>query len=33
MPASAREFIQTTLAGIPRASNTVLDSLDVALLA
>lgn len=32
MPASAREFIQTTLAGIPRASNAVLDSLDVALL-
>ena len=32
MPASAREFIQTTLAGIPRASNAVLDSLHVALL-
>lgn len=32
MPASARVFIQTTLAGIPRASNTVFDSLDAALL-
>lgn len=32
MPASAREFIQATLAGIPRVSNAILDSLDVALL-